>query len=706
MFELHDKIYTDINEYLEIVSHETFSRCYQWRKQGGYHVINTPCAFDIETSSFYEGEMKRATMYVWQFAINGYVFIGRTWGEFQKFLHSLEYKLNIDDSNRLYVYVHNLSYEFQFMRKWFQWENVFAVDSRTPIKALTIDGVEFRDSYILSGYKLEKVGEQLQKYKIKKLVGDLDYNVMRTSDTKLSEDELHYCVNDVLVVSAYIQEQIETYGGITKVPLTNTGRVREYCRNCCFYGADSVSKKKSKVTQQYQMLMKSLTLEPDEYMLCKRAFMGGFTHASALHVKKTVRNVSSYDFTSSYPAVMLLNEFPMGKGFKVTISSWDEYKKYSEQYCLIFDMKLEGLRPKIFSENPLSYSKCWKHCSDSNIIVNNGRIVEADWVMTSGTNIDLDIYMKFYSIEHLYITNCYAYVKHYLPRNFLLSILKLYKDKTELKNVEGKEVEYLHSKGMLNSCYGMMVTDIVKDEQIYDKEWQVEKADLNESIDKYNKNKNRFLFFPQGIFVTAYARRNLFSAIANIKSDYVYADTDSVKIINRNEHLQYFKDYNSMILLEIKKCCALNNLDESMFMPKTKEGKTKVIGIWDYEGDYEYFKTLGAKRYIYVQNNKLHVTIAGVGKKSTQDYFMEVYKTWDKIFKAFDNNLSIPENFTGKLTHTYIDDEFESDVLDYQGHLTHVHELSYIHLEKTGFQLSMLDSFIKYVMGVQIKYEL
>lgn len=706
MFKLHDKVYTNITEYFEIVSHETFSRCYQWKKHGGYHVINVPCAFDIETTSFYEGDVKRAIMYIWQFALNGYVFVGRTWQEFVDFLHRLEMILNIDDSNRLYVYVHNLSYEFQFMRKWLKWDNVFAVDSRTPIKALTSDGIEFRDSYILSGYKLEKVGEQLQKYKVKKLVGNLDYNVMRTSDTVLTSDELQYCVNDVLVVSAYIQEQIEMYGGITKIPLTNTGRVRDYCRNSCFYGIGAKSKKKNKITEQYRNLMRSLTLEPQEYLLCKRAFMGGFTHASAFHVGRTVANVSSYDFTSSYPAVMLLNEFPMGKGFRIFISSWDDYKRLSQQYCLIFDMKLEGLRPKIFSENPLSYSKCWKHCPDTNIVQNNGRVVKADWVITSGTNVDLDIYMKFYQIDHLYITNCYAYVKHYLPKNFLLSILQLYKEKTELKNVEGKEVEYLHSKGMLNSCYGMMVTDIVKDEQIYNDGWDVEKADLNSSIEEYNNNKNRFLFFPQGIFVTAYARRNLFSAIANIKSDYLYADTDSVKIINRKKHLQYFTDYNNMIMLEIKQCCLVNGIDENLFMPKTKEGKTKIIGIWDYEGDYSLFKTLGAKRYIYVQNDKLHVTIAGVGKKPTQDYLMQKYKTWDKIFKAFDNNLQIPENYTGKLTHTYIDEGFDSDVLDFQGHLTHVHEKSYIHLEKTGFNLSMLDSFIKYILGVQIKYEL
>ena len=51
----------------------------------------------------------------------------------------------------------------------------------------------------------------------------------------------------------------------------------------------------------------------------------------------------------------------------------------------------------------------------------------------------------------------------HLPKEIIETILKLYKDKTELKGVEGKETEYLHSKELLNSIYGMCVTSIVHD---------------------------------------------------------------------------------------------------------------------------------------------------------------------------------------------------------------------------------------------------
>lgn len=708
MFDIHYDYYTDIEKFVETISKDTYKLAFKWQKQNSYKAYNISCAFDIETSSFYSGNEKQVIMYIWQFAFNGYVVIGRTWDDFNILLNKLITTFNIDVNNRLCVYVHNLSYEFQFICKRFEWDSIFAVDSRKPIKALTVSGIEFRDSYILSGYNLAKTGEQLHTYKVKKLVGDLDYELIRTPLTPLTEKEMHYCINDVLVVSAYIQEQIEMYGNILKIPMTNTGRVRNYCRKNCYEGFDKKTKKEAKYS--YKKLMSSLTLTVDEYKLLKRAFMGGFTHANALKVDKTLYNVSSFDFTSSYPYVMLSEKYPMGKGFKIThIKNMDEFNELCGHFCLVFDMKLEGITAKIISDNPLSFSKCWEYSKD--LINNNGRVFSASYVITSGTELDLQTYMKFYNIEHCTLFNIYAYAKEYLPRNFLLSILKLYNDKTQLKGVQGKEVEYLHSKGMLNSCYGMTVTDIAKDEQVYNNGWTEEPVNLQDCIDKYNSSKNRFLFYPWGIYVTAYARRNLFSAIAHCNnhgydSDYCYSDTDSVKILNREKHEQYFEDYNNLVRLKIKKCCYENNIDEKLFSPKTIQGKVKTIGVWDYEGDYNYFKTLGAKRYIYVQDNKLHVTIAGVGKKPTEQYLTEKYKNFDSIFSHFNCSLSIPETYSGKNTHTYIDDKMTGTVLDYKGVPYDYDELSGVHLEKTGFNMSRTDQFFNFLKGVRYEYRL
>ena len=100
---------------------------------GTYEVINTnknigyvniPAAFDIETSSFYINGEKQSTMYIWMFGIDNMVTYGRTWTEFETFIHVLEKVMGLNFDTRLVVYVHNLAYEFQFMRKHLEWNEV------------------------------------------------------------------------------------------------------------------------------------------------------------------------------------------------------------------------------------------------------------------------------------------------------------------------------------------------------------------------------------------------------------------------------------------------------------------------------------------------------------------------------------------------------------------------------------------------------
>ena len=144
----------------------------------------------------------------------------------------------------------------------------------------------------------------------------------------------------------------------------------------------------------------------------------------------------------------------------------------------------------------------------------------------------------------------------YLPKPIIESLLNLYIDKTQLKGVENKEVEYLLSKGMLNSVYGMTVTDIVRDEHNYNNidGWFEETGDTLKQIDKYNKSKNRFLYYAWGVWITAYARFNLWTGILAMGTDYVYSDTDSIKLLNYNDHIEYINKYNDVILSKYTQC--------------------------------------------------------------------------------------------------------------------------------------------------------
>ena len=664
-----------------------------------YYEIVT--SFDIETTSTIQNDQKFAFMYIWQFAFENVIVYGRTWEEYQQFISKIVEILHLNTSRRLVVYVHNLGYEFQFMRKYFEWaeDGIFAVDTREPVKALTNKGIEYKDSYILAGLNLDHVAKNLQHHKIEKLVGNLDYTQIRTYKTRLTDDELAYCANDVKIVVAYIHEQIEEYGDITKIPLTNTGRVRRYTMQQVYFNGQKQHRKTGGQYRKYRQLMETLTLTPVEYQQLKRAFQGGFTHANANKQGKVIDNVTSYDFTSSYPTVMVTEQFPMGRGFHPEIKNREDFNFYREHYCLVFDIKFTNLSPKINQEHYLSSSKC--ECS-KDMIEDNGRIFSASTVETTITNVDYEIIERAYTWDKVQVSNVIAYRRDYLPENLIKAIIHLYKNKTKLKGVPEQRPEYMRSKGMLNSMYGMSVTNIVHEENNYiDDEWSQAEPDLNEEVGKYNQNKKRFLFYPWGVFVTAYARRNLWTGIISAGDDYCYSDTDSIKMENGQKHLPYIKRYNQTVKSKVKQICSKYNLDIEDFEPYTIKGNQKPIGYWDSEGVYDKFKTLGAKRYLVWQNDNLMLTCAGLSKNKGVDYLLkESNNDIDKAFQLFNDEMSVPAEFTGKLTHTYIDEPVQALVTDIDGNRVEVNPLSGIHLAPTEFTLSISKMYNQFLLAL------
>ena len=662
----------------------------------GITYYNIPCSFDIETSSFYNNDEKVAIMYEWTFGINGLVIIGRTWKQFILMMKYICNYLETDPKHRLVCYIHNLGYEFQFMRRFFEWHKIFALEERRPIYALTEDGIEFRCSYLLSGYSLAKLGENLLKYKVKKMVGDLDYNLIRHSRTKLTDKELQYCINDVLVVMNYIQEKLETESKICYIPKTNTGYVRNYCRNYCFYEYGK-SRKKSHKKQRYINLMSTMKLSVDEYKQLKRAFSGGFTHASVFFSGKVVEDVTSVDFTSSYPAVMIAEQFPMSSSEEIEITSKEDFYHNLKYYCCLFDVHFEGLESSFLYENYISESHCF---NKKGIITNNGRIVSADSIDLTITEQDFLIIMRTYKWKVLKVGNFRRYHKGYLPKDLIKAILRLYENKTTLKGIEEKIIEYMRSKGMLNSTFGMCVTDIARDEILYDKEWNKKAPELKEVLDKYNKSNSRFLFYPWGVWVTAYARRNLWTGILECKEDYIYSDTDSIKLRNYEKHKEYFDKYNTIITNQLHKTIENLHLNEEKLHPKTIKGIEKPIGVWDYDGHYKRFKTLGAKRYmVEYDDGKISLTVSGLNKKTAIPYLKQKYG--DNIFEGFDKHLYVPREYTGSNTHTYIDNERTGTIIDYLGKEYNYKEETSVHIEGSEYTLSLSKEYTDYILQVQ-----
>lgn len=627
----------------------------------------------------YCNDDKFAFMYIWQMAIKEEIYIGRTWKTFLKFIDELINQNGVNINKRIVIYVHNLSFEFQFIKDMFSWNKrgQLNLDERKPAVVLTESGVEFRCSYILSNAPLS----QLNTKKYHKASGDLDYNLIRHSTTPITEEEIGYCINDVLVVTEYIQNEIDHYGNINRIPKTATGSVRQFCKEQCI-----VKNKK------YKDYMQELKLTPHEYIMLRKGFQGGFTHANSRYSGCVMKDVTSWDFTSSYPAVMLSEKFPMSKGKYFGELSINKYQSLCDNYCVLAKVRFKGLYSTFENEHYLGLSKCELISGQT---VDNGRIISCEYCTTVITEQDFSILKETYSWSDIKIVEGFYYEKDYLPLDMINCVLNFYQGKTTLKGVPDKEDEYMRKKAMLNSCYGMAVTSIDKPKCVYEGEWQKVEPDIRECIDEYNESKTRFLFYAWGVWITAYARRNLWKGIVEFNDDYIYSDTDSIKCVNSDKHSNFITEYNRLVQIKVRTMAEKYGIDISLVEPKTIKGESKPIGVWDFDGHYTHFKTLGAKRYMtFDDEGELHITISGVQKKAGQKYLWKTYKTMEKILEAFTDGLIFPPEGTGKMTHTYIDTPKQYMVTDYLGNKELVYSSSGTHLEGTSYELSLAVDYI------------
>ena len=686
------------------------------RQKNKIEYYNIPCAFDIETSLIEQGDEHHASMYIWQFGVGiddtNYIIYGRYWLEFEKLITRLGYELNLErDKRRLVCFVHNFAYEFSFISRRFEWWKVFSVRPHKPLFAIMENGIEFRCSYLLSGMGLGKLGKELTNYKAKKQSGDLDYRLIRSPTTPLDKKELRYCIDDVHVLLNYIRERIDADGSICKLPYTKTGYARQFTKRKCFGSSHKKGAGKRKY-ETYRAIMASLTMTLDEYKQARYCFTGGFTHANAWHVDKILYRMGARDISSSYPTQLCMNLMPMSSPtLEYDIRSEDdpEFIRHLKEHCCIFYIEFFDLEPIIEYENFFSSSKVK---NGENIIENNGRVVSMDKGILCLTEIDYQIAKKCYTWSKSKIFGFRWMEKGYLPKDFIISILSLYRDKTMLKGIPEKADEYAYKKSLLNSMYGVSVTSAIQKLITYETtedgaEWGIDESKTEEElIDKYNNSKQRFTYYYWGIWCCKYAMKQLWDAIFYLKNDYVYTDTDSVKYLHPEKHDAFFTSYNEMIQQKLRLMCDYYMIPYSFINPCDIKGKEHPLGAWDVEADssdpYVIFKTLGAKRYIYLQHGKVNLTTAGVRKEAIK-YLLKKYGKYG-IFEHFSVDLTLPSTESGKITAYYTDGEISGEAVDYMGNPFHYEEMSCVALVESEYSLSRGQKYLDYLYNF-INYE-
>mgnify|MGYP003302264220 CR=1 FL=1 len=546
--------------------------------------INAVTAFDIETT--FLKKYRQSVLYHWQFQINRTTVTGRTWTEFRDFYNGLNKAIH--DDCYMIVYVHNLSYEFQFLKSIIPVDEVFAMDKR-KILYFRSGKLEFRCSYLLTNMSLDRFLKSMNvpDQKIK----GFDYSRQRFPWTRLSDDEIHYCINDVKgLTAALIKKMTLDNDNLYTIPLTSTGYSRRLAKKAL---AKQIS------------YIRSILPDEEVFRMLRDEFRGGDTHANRHNANKIIRAediddvIDSWDISSSYPAVMLTEKYPQ-KFIPADPRYLIQYINYGKA-CLFY-ISFENIRLKddSFGDPYLSKAKC------SNIIdavYDNGRILSAGALRTCLNEIDFSIVAAEYDFDGYIVDNLYIAKKQLLPEPLRKLIKQTYADKTALKGT-GRDYEYNHKKGLFNAYYGMMVQNPCKPEYKYDpvsniliEDFEKPESDL---IAEYHKKG--WLPYQWGVWVTSYARLKLHKGIHCVKpDDFLYCDTDSVK--GMGDYSEAFNELNKEYLNE-------------ELSARDSKGNIHYIGIYEHDDRYKAFKTMGAKKYAYIDmNDQLHITISGVNKR-------------------------------------------------------------------------------------------
>lgn len=654
-------------------------------------------AFDIETSSYTVNGEKYAVVYSYELMIDDTLYNARTPEEFFALLEKIAADMGLSHKRRLVVFVHNLAYEWQFIKNYMEWEDAFAVGSERKIARATSSlGFEFRCTYILTNKSLKLVGEDVG---VQKMVGDLDHTLIRNSITPLSDEEMGYIENDVRAPVAFARaalarESDDITKALRTIPITKTGYVRRKMR------------KASLADPSYQQLIDSLRMGENVYALARHSFQGGYTHGNSEIVGEECGETMAFDLASSYPSSMLQFTYPMSTFSSVTPPDGGFDEDLIDEIALCTHFFITFTAFDIEAQYQFPYISQSKALAISEPLVDNGRVYSATAVKLAMTDVDWQIFKRCYKTGEIVIESLMVAEKDYLPAALTDSIVGMYRDKTALKGVKGQEDNYRSAKENINGVYGSVAMDPVRTDYNFLKEegrFVASIPTVSEALEAYNSSRSRYLYYPWAAWVTAYSRSVLLNTIYDLIDAGVkvlYCDTDSIYLKPSPQASSIIERVNERVRSSLASAMhsrwpdATHAEVEDALAPHDPKGIRHHIGIFELDGQYTNFKTLGAKRYVVEKDGHLKTTVSGLSK-SAGSYIED-----NGGMEMFADGMTIPPEHSGRLTHTYSEGVAHHLVTDYMGNTCEMRQEGFIHLEASPFVLSVSDDYMSFVQKV------
>lgn len=652
------------------------------RKKHAVYLNFVPMGFDIETYTQYKKSIDKkgfervdehyTNMYMWQFALGDHVIIGRTWDEFDKLICELEEELCYQHYKTLF-FIHNLSFEFSFCAKELQARGhtieVFARSKRHPMKVVIDDKIIILDSAKITGFSLKKLAENYTT--TQKLDGEIfDYKEPRNRYTPLTDYQIAYGRNDVLILSEYAQYYADTYLSIHEMPMTSTMVANLSMKN---------KVKELEASQDvFYMMRKLYPKTKQEYDYLMLFFSGAYTHGMCVNLFQTLYDGLAFDMQSQYPYCTMAKYFPASR-FKV-LTNLDLAQAFIDKYCCLIDITIKNYK----SKTGVTILSKHKAVDVVDCTWDNGRLYKGKSARFFITELDYKVLKMHADFDEEINALNYA-TRGYLPNYFRLTVAELYATKARLKGKEDKLAEYAVSKASLNGeSYGACCTRLNFSEvQFGEDGWYASPKDVD--FEKIWMGKNKL---PQwAIYITSHARYMILSAVAEIckvnPEDYWYSDTDSCKTANKKYILDIFEALNKKIIEENTNTF-VKDLDLKALYPDID---FTTMGIFDREDDLIRFKCLGSKKYLAeTEKHGIQSTIAGLPKGTYTKWCDKNYKS--DYFGAFNmETVDIADIESDKLCTYYSDEPTTFSVTDKYGNMEEITTQSYVSLIDTSFKI-------------------
>lgn len=652
--------------------------------------------FDIETTNIETPEKDHiAIMWCWQWSFNNLTIIGRTWNEFKECYERVVKWYKTDKDHKLLVFIHNLNFEFSFMRKYLPISRLLAKSKREVMTFQTDDCMEFRDSLILTRFSLAKMATNY-KLGIEKLKGDLDYNIIRHPGSDFRNlEEIAYCINDVQILQRffhrYIKQNFIRQG--YRIPITQTGVPRMEIKR-------ALKKMGKEYNNAYKEFIARCYPSEEMYIGIRRyLFRGGYTHSSNIAINNLFttdffEQFRGFDRKSSYPAEILNRKHPTQ--YFDTDPDWfrvhyNEPEEFFEEIGFIGYFKFNNIRAK-YPHSIESMHKLVDWTDDA--IFDNGRLMKASGIYVMLSEFDFLNYKDFYQWDDTECIWIKTTRKEYLPEFITRTTYSYFYTKETLPK---DTVEYARGKEKLNSIFGMMATGHPESDLIFYNGEVVPNNDesLSEELRKEPKPyseiiKKQFLLPTWAISVCGAARRELLKMVLIAPYDSLYCDTDSDKLRNWKKYLPEIDKYNKHMEDRNRMTADRLGVDFNII---------KDLGKFMPEDEYSKFKTLGAKRYLYEtlpdaakhKPSEIHAVVAGMQRGSFLAYCEKKHLN---PFEAFKPNLYLAPEFSRKITSQYTDQAFDIVVTDYAGKTMTVHEECCCGLYEIPFSMTVDADFL------------